>query len=144
MALASALVLALSCAPASSAADGKSRVTHVLLAAAASPAPDGGTYLQPGFSGFTLNARGQVAFDALLGGPSTSGVFVADGRRTSTIALGGNPDPAAGNFAFVSAPFITAGGDVVFLAVTVALSRRYSPPISSRPAEPRSRTSVIH
>ena len=34
---------------------------------------------------------GQIAFDALLGGPSTSGVFIGDGRKTSfsTRSVGG-------------------------------------------------------
>jgi hypothetical protein len=62
-----------------------------------------------------LNARDQVVFDAGLTGPSISGVFVGDGTTTSTIALGGNPDPAAGNFGSVSnAFFFTPNGDVVF------------------------------
>src|SRR5262249_40672579 len=65
-----------------------------------------------------VNARGQVTFDARLGGPSATGVFVSDGTTTSAIALGGNPDPTAGNFNFVSTPFLTTRGDVIFNADT--------------------------
>jgi hypothetical protein len=64
-----------------------------------------------------LNARHEVAFDAFLTGPPpTFGVFVGDGTRTSTIALGVNPDPAAPSFGFPFSPFITPNGDVVFQA----------------------------
>jgi hypothetical protein len=41
-------------------------------------------------------------------------VFVNDGFRTSVIALGGNVDPTAANFNFVSNPFVTTRGDVIF------------------------------
>ena len=62
-----------------------------------------------------LNVRHEVAFDAILGGPPfTTGVFVGDGKTTSTIALGANPDPAAPSFGTVFNPFITPNGDVVF------------------------------
>jgi hypothetical protein len=59
-----------------------------------------------------------VVFNAFLGGPSGTGVFVSDGVATSAIALGGNPDPAAGNFSFVSIPSLTTRGDVIFNAGT--------------------------
>ena len=87
-------------------------MSHSIVAAAGEPAPAGGNYLI--FLHARLNARPEVAFDAILGGPSHSGVFVGDGRRTSTIALGGNPDPATGNFGFVNDPFITLNGNVMF------------------------------
>ena len=87
-------------------------MSHSIVAAAGAPAPAGGNYLM--FLHARLNDRPEVAFDAILGGPSHSGVFVGDGRRTTTIALGGNPDPATGNFGFVNDPFITPNGNVVF------------------------------
>jgi hypothetical protein len=61
-----------------------------------------------------MNRRSEIAFDATLGGPSTTGVFFADGGRISTIALGGNPDPAVATFVSVGNSFITANRDVVF------------------------------
>ena len=61
-----------------------------------------------------VNARGQITFDTRLSGPSTTGVFLNAGTTTSTIALGGNVNPTAGNFNFVSTPFVTTRGDVIF------------------------------
>ena len=95
----------------------QAQVRHTIIAASGEAAPAGGNYGNF-LNTISLNARGQVAFDVLLGGPSTSGVFVSNGTTTSTIALGGNPDPAAGNFFFVSAPWITTSGDVIFNAGT--------------------------
>jgi len=90
---------------------------HSIIAASGDAAPEGGNYV--GFlNTLAVNARGQVTFDARLGGPSTTGVFVNDGNATSAIALGGNSDPTAGNFNFVSAPFLTTCGDVIFDAGT--------------------------
>ena len=100
----------------------RSQVTHTVIAASGDAAPAGGNYF--GFlNTLALNARGQVAFDARLGGPSTTGVFVNDQVSTSAIALGGNPDPTAGNFNFVSTPFITTNGDVIFNADTGSIFR---------------------
>ena len=107
-----ALILMLPVAQMALAAGAKAGVSHTVVAASGTAAPAGGNYGI--FTHVTMNARSQIAFDASLGGPSTSGVFVGDGRRTSTIALGGDPDPAAANFAFVGNPFFTADGDVVF------------------------------
>lgn len=91
----------------------RAQVRHTIIAASGDAAPAGGNYV--GFlNTLALNARGQVTFDARLGGPSATGVFVSDGTTTSAIALGGNPDPTAGNFSFVSTPFITTRGDVIF------------------------------
>jgi hypothetical protein len=93
----------------------RAQVRHTIIATSGDAAPDGGNYV--GFlNTLAVNARGQVTFDARLGGPSATGVFVSDGTTTSTIALGGNPDPTAGNFNFVSNPFITTRGDVIFNA----------------------------
>lgn len=89
------------------------QVRHTIIAASGDAAPAGGNYV--GFlNTLAVNARGQLAFDARLGGPSATGVFVSNGITTSAIALGGNPDPTAGNFSFVSTPFITTRGDVIF------------------------------
>ena len=93
----------------------RAQVQHTIIAASGDAAPAGGNYA--GFlNTLAANARGQVTFDARLGGPSATGVFVSDGNTTSTIALG--PDPTAGNFNFVSTPFITTRGDVIFNADT--------------------------
>jgi len=91
----------------------RAQVRHTIIAASGEAAPAGGNYA--GFlNTLAVNARGQVTFDTRLGGPSTTGVFVSDGTTVSTIALGGNPDPTAGNFNFVSTPFLTTNGDVIF------------------------------
>jgi hypothetical protein len=96
-----------------SATGAHAQVRHTIIAASGEPAPAGGTYGNF-LNTISLNTRGQVAFDVRLGGPSATGVFVSNGTTTSTIALGGNPDPAAGNFVFVSAPSLTTSGDVIF------------------------------
>jgi len=88
------------------------QATHTVIAASGTAAPAGGNYF--GFDTVAMNSRGQVAFNAILAGPSTSGVFVNHGTTTSAIALGGNPDPAAGNFSFVTIPTVTTPGDVIF------------------------------
>src|SRR5262245_16660051 len=76
------------------AAHGRHAVRHTVVAASGSAAPAGGTYIN--FLNAALNARQEVAFDAFVAGPPpTTGVFVGDGKATSTIALGTNPDPAA-------------------------------------------------
>ena len=98
----------------SSAAVAQVEIRHTIIAASGGAAPNGGTYT-PLFFNATVNAQHQVAFDAFLSGSlDTSGVFVGDGKTTSTIALAGNPDPAAASFATVFNPFITPNGDVVF------------------------------
>ena len=91
----------------------EAQVRHTIIAASGDAAPSGGSYV--GFlNTLAVNARGQVTFDARLGGPSKTGVFVSDGTTTFPIALGGNPDPTASNFNFVSTPFLTTRGDVIF------------------------------
>ena len=94
-------------------------VVHTVVATSGVAAPAGGNYFI--FFNARLNARPEVVFDALLSGPSTTGVFVGDGRTTSTIALGGNPDPAAGNFGFVINPLVTSNGNVVFDANSTSI-----------------------
>src|SRR5262245_15052422 len=93
--LLSSLVPMLPVATASLAAGAKKPVRHTVLASSGSAAPAGGNYVT--LSRVALNTRSQVAFEATLGGPSTTGVFLTDGRTPATIALGGNPDPAAAN-----------------------------------------------
>jgi len=94
-------------------AEAREQVTHTVIAATGTAAPSGGNFLFF-FSTPAVNARGQVAFDAFLGGPSHSGVFVTDRTGVSPTALGGDPDPASGNFPFVSTPALTERGDVIF------------------------------
>src|SRR5215468_10841352 len=106
-------LMALPSAQMSSAAGAKVKVSHTVVVASGAAAPAGGNYIT--FLNATLNARHAVAFDAFVIGPHpTTGVFVGDGKTTSTIALGANPDPAAPSFGFVLNPFITPNGDVVF------------------------------
>jgi hypothetical protein len=111
----SAALTALPLAPVPSAVGATTSVRHTVVAATGDAAPAGGNYLTFSFITVRLNARHEVAFDALVGGPPfTSGVFTGDGRTTSTVALGTNPDPTAPSFGQVSDPFITPNGDVVF------------------------------
>src|ERR1044071_1396198 len=84
-----------------SAADGNVNVRHTVIAATGDAAPAGGNYLLASFSNVRLNARHDVVFDASVG--ATTGVFVGDGRTTSTIALGDN-------LGSVSNPFNTPNG----------------------------------
>lgn len=79
-------------------------VRHTVIATTGEASPIGGNYLPFSFNNVSLNARHEVAFDASIGAPNfTSGVFVNDGKTTSTIALGS-----------VTGPFITPNGDVFF------------------------------
>ncbi len=89
----------------SSAADGNVKVRHTIIAATEDAAPAGGNYLPSSFSNVSLNSRHEVAFDASVG--NTTGIFVGDGKTTSVTTL-------AENGGFVSNPFITPNGDVVF------------------------------
>ena len=81
-------------------------VRHTVIAASGDVSPAGGNYLPFSFANVRLNARHDVAFDAIAGG--TTGIFVGDGKTTSTIALG---EPTFGS---VANPFITPNGDVLF------------------------------
>jgi hypothetical protein len=90
-------------------------VRHTIIAASGAAAPAGGNYSTFSFLNATLNTRHAVAFDAVLSGPPpTTGVFLREGKTTSTIALGVNPDPAAPSFGTVLNPFITRDGEAVF------------------------------
>lgn len=82
------------------------RVRHTIIAASGDEAPSGGNYLPSSFANIRLNASHEVAFDAVVGGPSFgTGIFVGDGKTTSAIAFG--PDS-------LTNPFITPNGEVVF------------------------------
>ncbi len=95
-------------------------VTHTVIAATGTAAPEGGLYFI--FSTRGMNARGEVAFDAfLLGTSRPSGIFVGDGRTTSAIARG--PDPTSGVFGLVRSPAIGAGGEVVFVVENTGIFR---------------------
>ncbi len=107
-----ALIATLPFAQASSASSAGATVSHTVLAASGTAAPAGGIF--NGFSVVRLNTRGEAVFAATLRGPSTSGVFLGDWKGTAAIALGGNPDPSAANFGFVSNPSITRRGEVLF------------------------------
>jgi hypothetical protein len=92
----------------------RNRVRHRIIAATGEAAPAGGVY-GPLFINATLNARHEVAFDAIVTGPPpTIGIFVGNGKKTSTVALGTNPDPTEPSFGIATNPFITNEGDVVF------------------------------
>src|SRR5947207_9040426 len=95
----------------------QAQVRHTIIAASGDAAPAGGNYVSF-LNTLAVDVRGQVAFDASLSGASTTGIFVNDGKTTSALALGGNPDPAAANFGFVSTPFLTTRGDVIFTTDT--------------------------
>jgi len=77
-----ALILTLPVAQMTLSAGAETGASHTVVAASGTAAPAGGNYAT--FTHVTVNARSQIAFDASLGGPSTSGVFVGDGRRTAT------------------------------------------------------------
>src|ERR1700752_3877535 len=87
----------------SSAAEGNVKVRHTVIAATGDAAPSGGNYLQFSFANVRLNAH-DVTFDASVG--DTTGIFVGDGKTTSTVTLAGNGS--------VANPYITPNGDVVF------------------------------
>src|SRR6185369_16884011 len=111
--LAVAVSMSLPFAEISSAANVK--VRHTVIAATGDAAPTGGNYLPSSFSNARLNASHQVTFDAVVGDPLfATGIFVGDGKTTSVVALGPNPDPSAPVFDSVANPFITPNGEVVF------------------------------
>lgn len=88
---------------------------HTVIAASGGTAPAGGTYHPLSFLNATLNASGEVAFDAFLTGPPPSAAAFARNRNTtSVVALGINPDPAGPSFGFVTNSVITRNGNVVF------------------------------
>jgi hypothetical protein len=87
--------------------------THTVIATTGAAAP-GGSKITRFLSQVALSSRGQLAFDALLRGTSMTGVFRGSEAATTAIALGGPSSTAANLPGFVSAPFITSHGDVVF------------------------------
>src|SRR5215208_446553 len=102
-------VIALTLAQFISTNGARAQVRNTIVAATGDTAPAGGNYTDF-LNNPVLNARGQVVFDVFLSGPAATGVFLNDGLTTSTIALGGNPDPAAGNFGEALAPALAANG----------------------------------
>src|SRR4051794_41360509 len=87
-----ALMLALPMVEVPVAARRTPRPQHAIIAASGGAAPSAGHYL-PLFSNARLNARGEIAFDAVVDGPPfTSGVFVSSGGGTSPQTPGGNPN----------------------------------------------------
>jgi hypothetical protein len=65
------------------------KVRHTIIAALGAAAPGGGNYVN--FFNARLKARPEVAFDAILSGPSTTGVFVGDGSRNFRDCSGRQP-----------------------------------------------------
>ena len=95
------------------AGDKPAQVRHTIIAQSGTAAPSGENYvalIDPPVS----NERGEVAFDAFLGGPNHSGIFVNRGKTTSAFALGGNL--AGGQFQFVFSPTLTSRGDAIFFS----------------------------
>jgi hypothetical protein len=89
---------------------------HTVIAATGTAAPAGGDYIF--FNQVALTAaKHQVAFSAFLRGPSNSGVFLGDGAATSVIALGGNPDPGAGNLGFFVTDLFGADREMIIATV---------------------------
>ncbi|MFT3867908.1 MAG: hypothetical protein QM715_05360 [Nibricoccus sp.] len=87
---------------------------HTVIASTGTAAPAGGNYFF--FHQVAFAARDEVAFAAFLRGPSNSGVFLGDGATTSVVALGGNPDPAAGNLGFFISTLFPAEREIVVAA----------------------------
>lgn len=87
---------------------------HTVIASSGNAAPAGGDYLF--FNQVAFAAKDEVAFAAFLRGLSNSGVFLGDGATTSVVALGGNPDPAAGNLGFFVSNFFVADHEIIVTA----------------------------
>jgi hypothetical protein len=80
------------------------KVRHTVIARSGDEAPEGGVYNPFSFSDATLNARHEIAFEALVAGPPPSvAIFARDKKNTSAVTFG-----------FVQKPFITRDGDVIF------------------------------
>ena len=82
---------------------------------------NGGGHTFTTFGGPSINASGDVAFEAALtGGAAGYGLFVDDGSGPGTLALAGDAAPGTGGGTFFQFffPAVNAGGDVVFLAAT--------------------------
>ena len=109
------LAFAASCIQPLPAGDRFTDVRHTIIVQSGEATPAAGNYSPFSFANVTFNDAHRVAFDAFVIGQSpTSGVFVGDGKSTSTIALGVTPSPAGSSFGSVSDPTITRNGAVVF------------------------------
>ena len=110
------LAFAASCIQPLPAGDQFTNVRHTIIVQSGEATPAAGNYSPFSFGNVTFNDAHRVAFDAFVIGQSpTSGVFVGDGKSTSTIALGVTPSPAGASFGSVSDPTITRNGAVVFV-----------------------------
>ena len=110
------LAFAASCIQLLPAGDQFTNVRHTIIVQSGEATPAAGNYSPFSFGNVTFNDAHRVAFDAFVIGQSpTSGVFVGDGKSTSTIALGVTPSPAGASFGSVSDPTITRNGAVVFV-----------------------------
>jgi hypothetical protein len=99
-----------------SAGDNAVDVRHTVVVESGEAAPAGGIYVPFSFLNLSFNARHAIAFDAVLTGPPfMPGIFVADGKTISTIALGATPSPAGPSFGSVLDPFISRDGAVIFV-----------------------------
>lgn len=86
------------------------------IVAAGDAAPGGGAF--SGLGAPAINAKGDVAFAALLdGGPTQGGIFVANGGQIRRIAGAGDPAPGGGIFSRLSEHIgIDDTGHVAFAA----------------------------
>src|SRR5205809_2724333 len=116
--LALALVALLATCPSRATAASK-----VKIAAAGDPAPGGGTFAGPGFSGWpTAAGNGWIAFRGKITGGNTSEAIIAARqgapRTTVQVASKGQSAPGGGTFRqFFGRPAVNARGDVAFFAL---------------------------
>jgi hypothetical protein len=87
------------------------------LVAQGDPAPEGGAFAA--FGAPAMNARGAIAFAALVEGRAApGGIFVADGGRVHRIVAAGDESPVGGIFAKLSDRVgLNEAGTVAFTAV---------------------------
>jgi hypothetical protein len=96
--------------------DNARNVRHTVLVQSGDAAPAGGIYIPFSFVNLTFNAHHTIAFDAVLTGPPfMPGIFVANGKTISTIALAVSPSPAGPSFGSVLDPFLTRDDAVIFI-----------------------------
>ena len=97
--------------------------SKVKIAAAGDPAPGGGTFAGPGFSGWpTAAGNGWIAFRGVIAGGNASEAIIARHETppvaTVTVASKGQSAPGGGTFRqFFGRPAVNASGDVAFLAL---------------------------
>lgn len=78
-------------------------------------APGGGGNYSGFFSSVTLNASGQVTYQAnLTGGPSNGGLFTGLPGAVQAVALQGAPAPSGGNYSALGNPVSNNAGQVAF------------------------------